>query len=77
MIVTNAAMHVRVADLSASIATIRSLTLGAGGTISQLTLSDNSESPTDPQPIDAASATTNPSVRKTPRDGCQKTRSWR
>ena len=45
LVITNAAMDVRVDDLSAAVASIRSLTQQVGGSISQLTISDNSESP--------------------------------
>ncbi|MDR3685712.1 MAG: DUF4349 domain-containing protein [Coriobacteriia bacterium] len=45
LVITTAAMNVGVDDLSAAVASIRALTQQAGGSISQLTISDNSESP--------------------------------
>ncbi len=43
LVVTNASMQLRVSDLSATIASVRSLTLTAGGSVSQLSVSSNSE----------------------------------
>jgi hypothetical protein len=59
-VITNAAMNVRVDDLSAAVASIRSLTQQVGGSISQLTISDNSESP-----VPDASATNSSGARLT------------
>ena len=59
LVITNAAMDVRVDDLSAAVASIRSLTQQVGGSISQLTISDNSESPV------AASGTSSSGARLT------------
>jgi hypothetical protein len=45
MVILNASMQVRVDDLAAAIASVRTLTQTVGGSISQLTVSSNSESP--------------------------------
>lgn len=45
MVILNASMQVRVDDLAAAIASVRTLTQAVGGSISQLTVSSNSESP--------------------------------
>jgi len=45
MVILNASMQVRVDDLAAAIASVRTLTQAAGGSISQLTVSSNSDSP--------------------------------
>jgi hypothetical protein len=60
LVITNAAMSLRVDDLAATVASLRTLTQQAGGSVSQLTVSDNSESPaTD------ASASNSSAVRYT------------
>ena len=46
LVVMNAAVHLRVDDLGAAIASIRTLTQTVGGTISQLTVNADTESPT-------------------------------
>jgi hypothetical protein len=45
LVITNAAMSLRVDDLAATVASLRALTQQAGGSVSQLTVNDNSESP--------------------------------
>jgi hypothetical protein len=45
MVILNASMQVRVEDLAAAVASVRTLTQTVGGSVSQLTVSSNSESP--------------------------------
>jgi hypothetical protein len=45
LVIMNAAMQLRVVDLAASIASIRALTKAVGGSVSQLTVTSDSESP--------------------------------
>lgn len=45
MVVLKSSMQVRVEDLAAAIASVRTLTQTVGGSVSQLTISSNSESP--------------------------------
>jgi hypothetical protein len=45
MVILNAAMQLRVDDLAAAVASARSFTQAAGGSVSQLTVSSNSEAP--------------------------------